>query len=370
MKILICGGHLTPALAVIKKLPKDTEIVYIGRKHALEGDSALSLEYQVINKLGIQFIDLKMGRLQRHLSKHTLKSLFKIGLGFFNASKIINAEKPDIILGFGSYISLPLGIMAARKKIPLIIHEQTFQVGLTNKILSKFAKKICVSWESSFKYFPKNKTILTGNPVLEEYFTTQRHSDKAQNADSKIKKLVFVGGSLGSHFMNNLVIETLPKLGENYEIFHQTGDAKEFNDFEKLEKIKNNLPPKYKNRYRITKFIDPSDVKEIFQNADIIISRAGVNTVSALLVLEKPAILIPIPFNKSDQMSNATFFKNSGLGIVLDQEKLRANDLLETINNFSENINKYKSNLEDKFLEIHKTAAENVIEVLKSVANI
>src|SRR3990167_6775375 len=165
MKIVIIGGHLTPALSVIEALPKDAQILYIGRKYSLEGDKALSLEYQAITKKGIPFSAIKTGRLQRRITRYTLPSLVKIPYGFGQSLTILRRFKPNVVVGFGGYVSLPVILAAKTLKIPIVIHEQTLEAGFTNKIVAGFADKICISFESSHKYFPKEKTVLTGNPI-------------------------------------------------------------------------------------------------------------------------------------------------------------------------------------------------------------
>ena len=153
MKVAIVGGHLSPALAVAEKL-KDQEVFYIGRKYTFEGDMGISLESQEMEKLNVPFFDLKTARLQRKFTKHTLPSLLKFPAGFIQAYKILIKIKPDVVLGFGGYLFLPVALAAKLLKIPVVVHEQTLEAGFTNKFVSKFAKKICLSWESSKKYFP------------------------------------------------------------------------------------------------------------------------------------------------------------------------------------------------------------------------
>ena len=175
MKVLIAvggGGHFSPALAVIKQMPKDWDVLLVGRKHTFEGDSALSLEYQTAQRLGLQFETITTGRLQRKLTRHTFSSLVKMPVGMAQAKKILAKYKPDVVLSFGGYISVPVVLAAAIQRLPIIIHEQTLQAGLANKIAARFAAKICISWEESAKFFPRSKVILTGNPLREEFLSS------------------------------------------------------------------------------------------------------------------------------------------------------------------------------------------------------
>ena len=133
---------MTPALAIIDALPKEARIFFIGRKHPLEGDKALSLEYQTITDMGITFFPLTTGRLQRKISTRSFISLVKIPYGFFQALSILISCKPDVIIGFGGYLAVPVGLAAWILRIPFVIHEQTLDAGLANKFLARFAKKI------------------------------------------------------------------------------------------------------------------------------------------------------------------------------------------------------------------------------------
>src|SRR3990167_6307734 len=144
MKIVIACGHLTPALSVIEELPKEAEVIYIGRKYALEGDKAVSLEYETIKKKEIPFIAVKTGRIQRKLTKHTIPSLLKIPYGLIQSIAVLQKIKPDVVIGFGGYVSFPVLLSARILKIPIVIHEQTLEAGITNKLISRFADKVCI----------------------------------------------------------------------------------------------------------------------------------------------------------------------------------------------------------------------------------
>ena len=177
MKILITGAHFTPAFATIEELNKykDVEIVYVGRKTTLEGDNTSSVESRLLPKLGVKFITITAGRLQRTFTPFTLISLLKIPIGFIQALHIILREKPDVVLSFGGYIALPLVIVAWLFSIPIIIHEQTLISGLANRLGSFFADKIAISFPEN-KLFDKAKAVLTGNPLRREILNVKNTS--------------------------------------------------------------------------------------------------------------------------------------------------------------------------------------------------
>lgn len=359
MKIVIIGGHLTPALAVIEALPKDAEILYIGRKHALEGDKAVSLEYQAITQKGINFTVLQTGRLQRRLTRHTIPSLAKVPIGLVRSIAILRKFKPDIVIGFGGYVSFPVILGAKFLKIPIVIHEQTLEAGATNKVIAKFAKKICISFESSRKYFPTDKVIVTGNPLRQNIL-----NPKKKYGVESIDPIIYItGGSLGSHAINILVEKSLNRLLNKYAIIHQTGSSLQFKDFEKMVILKQGLNNDRRNRYIVSKHFLPEEIGEILKASRLVVSRAGINTVSELIVLEKPSLLIPLPNSQKDeQMKNAQFLKKLGLGEIKEQKDLTPEEFLITINEMMQNIDKYK--LSSKQSHFPKDAAEKIVEII------
>jgi UDP-N-acetylglucosamine--N-acetylmuramyl-(pentapeptide) pyrophosphoryl-undecaprenol N-acetylglucosamine transferase len=339
MKIIIIGGHLAPALSVIEALPKDTDILFVGRKYALEGDSALSLEYKTITSLKIPFVGLNTGRLQRKMTEYTLLSLLKLPFGVIKSFLILAKFRPDIVVGFGGYVSIPVIFCAFLLRIPVIIHEQTMEVGLANKIASFFAKKICISWDSSRKHFPKDKVVWTGNPMRKF-----RVSDtKFLIFNNKLPIILVAGGSSGSHAINVLMEGIVGELLTKYNVIHQVGDSQKYRDFDRLEKLRRNLPEQLRENYILQKLIDPSAIGDLFNLSSLVISRSGVNTVTELVHFEKPSILIPLPFSQYDeQLRNAQFLEKIGLGIVLKQSELNEKKLLKVIYKMFDKINDYK----------------------------
>ena len=360
MKIVVVGGHLSPALAVIEALPKDTKILFIGRKYTFEGDKAFSLEYNTIRELNIPFAGISTGRLQRRFTRYTIPSLLKIPYGFVQAFFILYKFKPDVVLGFGGYLSLPVILCAYILRIPMVIHEQTLEIGLANKIASIFATKVCISWESSRNYFPKHKTILTGNPIRK----MENGKWKMENRQDSLPIIYITGGSSGSHFINTLIEKCVRQLLEAYVVIHQTGDSQEHKDFDRLYRLKTSFPSKLKNRYVLKKFVDYKELGTIYRKSTLVITRAGINTVSELIFLGKPAILIPIGFSQNnEQLKNALLFKSQGFGEVLEQKYLTYDTLLQKIRDMLHNIGKYTKN-KAGILKT-KDSAKKIVEIVK-----
>lgn len=363
MRILICGGHLTPALGVIQALPNDAEVLYVGRKYALDGDTALSLEYQTMQQLGIPFAQVITGRIHRKINRQTIPGLIKTPRGFVQAYNIIKKFKPDIILAFGSYVAIPLCIVGYIQRIPVVIHEQTLHAGLTNKFLAKFATKICVSFPSSLKYFPKRKTILTGNPALNEI---EQHIQETKDVNRfPHPSLIILGGSQGSHIINLLIESIIEKLLPYFYVTHQTGDAKEFEDYDRLLQKRKSLHSELQIKYTLVKFIPPNDIIPLLKNTDIVISRAGINTVMTLTFLNKPALLIPLPHGQTnEQLTNALYFEKNGLGKVIVQTHATSEELLVQARELYKDREKYFYQGDHSELKIHTLAADKIIEIL------
>lgn len=327
MKILVTGAHFTTAVAVIEELKKNknVDVVYVGRKTTQEGDTTPSAESQVLPGMGVKFISLTAGRLQRKFTIYTVPSLLKIPIGFIQAFYILLKEKPNVILSFGGYVGVPIVIVGWLLSIPIIIHEQTLVSGLANSISSWVADKIAIS----FPRKSSNKTILTGNPLRKEILEERGHR-------SNESKLIFItGGNQGSHAINLAVEGCLDKLTRLADVVHQTGDSK-FKDFERLEKI-------HDDKYQVSKFINAKEMAYLLKNADLVISRAGINTLTELAFFGTPAIVIPLPFlYKNEQMENAKFFENLGLVKILPQSKLSSETLLENTENSLKNIENLK----------------------------
>lgn len=367
MRIIITGGHLSPMLAVIDKLPKDSEILVIGRKHAMEGDNSLSLEFQSLSSKNIKFKGITTGRMQRKITKYTFPSLFKFPYGFFQAFSILKKFRPDVVLSFGSYISLPVTISAFFSNIPVVIHEQTFRAGFSNKIAAKFAKRVCISWSASLDYFPLKKTVLTGNPLRKEFFLGGK--SELLNFSDKNKSIIYItGGSLGSHAINVLVQGCLEKILKKYNVLHQTGDAEKFDDFKRLSKLRESLDEKLKKSYALTKFVNPDEVYSVMAGADLVISRSGINTVSELAYLKKPSILIPLPFSQNnEQIENANFLKNLGLGEVFNQGK-NSEEFFNLIESIMSNLDNYKKNLKETDKLFIIDSAEKIVNEVQKFA--
>jgi len=360
------GGHFAPALSVIRQLPKDVEYTIVGRKYTYEGSDTLSLEYVTAQKNNLPFIPITTGRLQRSFSKFTIPSLLKIPVGFWQAKNILQEFRPDVILSFGGYVSVPVVIAASSLRIPIVIHEQTQHAGLANKIASKFAKKICVSWKSSVKYFPKEKTVLTGNPVKPELMDAIISSEK----ETTYEHVFITGGSQGSHKINMLVHDVIAEILPITKVIHQTGDAQQFNDYDKLVAFRETLPTSLQEKYVIEKFVSPEEMIHVVSQASLVVSRAGINTITELLLLKKPALVIPLKDGQTnEQIENARLFTSSGLGAMIDEDTVTPEEFKKQLVQMISERDKYTRKKDVPEFDLHLSATKHILEVLYDVVD-
>jgi UDP-N-acetylglucosamine--N-acetylmuramyl-(pentapeptide) pyrophosphoryl-undecaprenol N-acetylglucosamine transferase len=343
MKILITGGHVTPARAVIDELTGH-EIIFVGRKFV---EGKLSLEYQEISKSQIKFYNLVTGRLSRIISLKTFLHLLLIPVGFIQALFIIARIRPDRVLSFGGYLALPVAFWARIFGIKVFTHEQTINPGLANRMIAKLSEKIFVSFEQTKDLFPQDKVVVSGNPLRKEIFKVIK---KPFALPQDRKAIYITGGSLGAHSINLHIKNILDKLLEEFTVIHQTGDTKNYDDYGYFSKIKN----KY---YFPVKHLSTDDLGYVYKNTDLVVTRAGANTFFELIVLKIPAILIPLPWSANqEQQMHAQILKNYGAGEIFDQAE-SSERLYELIKTISNNINKYKNNFSKIKINTQSNAA-------------
>lgn len=346
LKILLTGGHAgTTALSVVEEIQnhstKNTiRLYWIGAKSAVEGKNISTLENQTLPQLGVETHSIITGRLQRRFTAYTLPSLLKIPVGFIHSLILLCWIRPDIILSFGGFAAFPVVVMGFILRIPIILHEQTAAAGRANIFSSFFAKKVVLARDSSRTYFPKEKTIVLGNPVAKKYFDIEP-KDKIS-----VPPVLFVtGGSRGSSPLNQIVLSTIHELTKTYHVIHQTGAQ----DYDEVSKVRENLNEKEKKRYEVYSFVDPAKMSNLFTRADMLVSRSGANTVSQVLIAKRPTLFIPLPFAFNDeQTKNALYAKEFGIADVLPQSQMNESTFLTSISKLHKNWNAMVINAKDK----------------------
>lgn len=355
MKIVVCGGHHNSALVVAEALRgKGHKIYWFGHKYSMIGDKNPSAEYLEVTEKSFPFIEIQAGKIQPRFN--FFKNLIRIPTGFWQSFALLQEIKPDLIFSFGGYLALPVAYCGYLLRIPVITHEQTTVSGVANKLIAKIARRVFISFPDSADYFPKEKTVLTGLPVRSEIF---KSSKKLFNNH---KKTIYItGGKQGSHIINQAVFEILPRLLETFNVIHQCGSTTLFGDFEKAKKIKN-------ENYLVQDYFFGDEIGAVFYTADFVISRAGAHTVYELMVLKKPALLIPISWSKqNEQQKNAQFLKSLGLAEILfqdDPKTLNSDKLLRAIFNFENNLEKYKINKE---MPVLSNATARILQEIEKI---
>ncbi len=339
------GGHITAAFSLVEYLERNfsdafEQILYIGGDLAMEGEkNGRSIEQKLLEKTKLNYKIIRAGKLQRYFNIRTIVLLFRVLAGLKDSIKILKQEKPDWIFSTGGYVTVPVCIAGWILKIPVYIHEQTTTVGLANKITAKFAKKIFITFPESKKFFPKNKTIQTGNLVKKKLFNENTKGEivnviKKMNKEKKQLPILYIsGGSQGCHILNVTVREMIPYLIQYYQVILQTGENKVFKDYYNIFKDKQKLNKKIQHRFHPVKYINSQEVGYIYKYMDLFIGRAGANTVYELGILQKPSILIPIPWSReNEQQKNAELLENLNLAKILPEGELTPDKLFIEIN--------------------------------------
>lgn len=357
MKIVITGGHHSSALPVIKKLRQlypDVQLYWFGHKFSAQGDKNSTLEFHEITALGIPFYHIHAGKFYRTLN---LRRLAKIPYGFFQCLGLLSKLKPDAIMSFGGYISVPTVLAGRLLGIPSVTHEQTVVAGWANLLVSKVAKTVLISWQESEKYFPKEKTVFVGLPLRKEIFEVKSSSFVF---DKDLPVVYITTGKIGSHIINKVVGECLVDLLGFCNVIHQCGDNSVFSDFDMLGKMWTDVEkgrrltidpaprpgggglseerpaPSQKTHkmgaYYLRKFVLVDEIGEAYQKANIVVSRSGAHTTAELLALKKSCILIPIPWvSHNEQFENAKLLVDAGLGTILPEKNLSSQSLVDSI---------------------------------------
>lgn len=321
------GGHLFPGLALaeeFKRRDSSIEVIFIGTEHGIEA--------RIIPREGYPIKFLRAEGIVGISFLRKMKAILKLFLSFLDANRILKAVMPDIVIGVGGYASGAVVFIANLKSIPTMIHEQNSVPGLTNKILGRFVKVICVTYQESISFFPLGKTFLTGNPIRPKILKGERESAYGLFSLDKDMFTVFVfGGSSGASSINRVMVNALnyiPDLREKVQFLHQTGDR----DYE-------NVREAYRKagfKGTVAPFI--YQMAEAYAVADIVISRAGATTLAELTALGKPAILVPYPYAAGrHQEFNAIKLREMGAAFMVADSELRGETIAMHIRDMYEN---------------------------------
>jgi UDP-N-acetylglucosamine--N-acetylmuramyl-(pentapeptide) pyrophosphoryl-undecaprenol N-acetylglucosamine transferase len=352
------GGHIFPALSIadgLKNRFPDCNILFVGAEGKMEMEKVPAAGYSIT---GLPVAGFHRGEIWRNLSflPKLIRSLLK-------AKKVVKTFNPDIVIGVGGYASGPVLKQAANLGIPTVLQEQNSYAGVTNKILGKKAKKICVAYDKMDRFFPAEKIVYTGNPVRSGLLSTVNR-EEAVNYFGTIpgKRVILVlGGSLGARTINQSIAGGIEKIrNSDVQVIWQTGkyyyrDMKEILDTAKIPNIK------------IYEFINRMDLA--FSLSDVVVSRAGAGTISELCLVGKPSILVPSPNVAEDHQTHNALSLVEKNAAILVRDVDSVNNLVDTALELVQNIGKCEVlSMNIKTLATPE-ATTDIVEVISTLLN-
>ena len=349
------GGHIYPAIAIANELKMrfpEAEILFVGAKN--------KMEMQKVPQVGYPIKGLWIAGIHRKLTFDNALFPIKLIDSLLKSRTIIRQFKPDVVIGTGGFASGPLLRVAGIVGIPTVLQEQNSFPGITNKWLSKKASKICVAYENLESFFPKDKIVLTGNPVRQDLLEIKQKRQEALEyfkIDSNKKTILVLGGSLGARRINQLIAKELVNFSsQNVQLLWQCGKLyfEEYSKYNEKEKV------------QVLSFIDRMDLA--YAAADVIISRAGASSVSELCLVGKPTLFIPSPNVAEDHQTknaNAIVAKN---GAILIKESELDTQFTNTINSLL-NDEQLQKKLSENMLQLAKpNATKDIVdEIVKLI---
>jgi UDP-N-acetylglucosamine--N-acetylmuramyl-(pentapeptide) pyrophosphoryl-undecaprenol N-acetylglucosamine transferase len=352
------GGHIYPAIAIaraVNDLDKNSEILFVGAKDRME--------MQKVPAAGYRIVGLWISGIQRRLTVDNLMFPVKVISSYFKARKIIKDFQPDIAIGVGGYASFPLLFAASGMGVPTLIQEQNGYAGVANKYLAKSVEKICVAYEGMEKFFPKEKLLMTGNPVRKDILDSNSKREqglKHFRLDPAKKTILVIGGSLGARTINESIDKDLQLLADNgVQIVWQTGKGY-------YQKAKEN-EAKYPD-VRVFEFVYEMDLA--YSVADLVISRAGALSISELALVGKPVILVPSPNVAEDhQTKNAMALVNKNAALLIKDDVARQELVPAAVNLMKDELK--KGELSRNILTLGRpdaagTIAKEVMKIIES----
>jgi len=341
------AGHVTPNIALIEPLLRDGwEVHYIGSESGMEKGLIAALP-------DVTYHGISTGKLRRYFSWQNFIDPFRVIKGYFQARKLIHTLQPDVIFSKGGFVSVPVVLGAG--KVPVVAHESDYSPGLSNRIAMRYTDKVCLSFEDTLAHIPSGKGIFTGTPIRPMLYDGSRERALAFTGLSGEKPVLLVmGGSLGAQKLNELVRAALPQLSERYEVIHLCGRGKNdcdcavcgYNQYEYIDK----------------------ELPDLFALSDVVLSRAGANSVFELLALNKPSVLVPLTSasTRGDQLLNAKYMEKKGYAKVVDQNTTTTESLVSAIDEVYAQRTAYAERMCE---DTRSDGTEAILEIIKEAAN-
>lgn len=347
-KIIMTGGgtagHVNPNLALVPGLQAiGYDIKYIGSKNGIEKD--------IIAQNHIPYFGISSGKLRRYFDVKNFTDPFRVVGGLFEAWSILRKEKPNLVFSKGGFVSVPVVMAASMLKIPVLSHESDITPGLANKIAFRFADKLLVTFPDTLDE-AGDKGILVGSPIRKELFEGDaKRGKESLHFDDNFPIILIMGGSIGSVKINKALREILPQLLLSFNVIHLCG--------------KGNLEENLANQkgYRQFEYVS-TEMKDFLTAADLIVSRAGANSIFEFLALKKPNLLIPLSraSSRGDQILNARSFEDKGYSKVLEEEELTPETLMMSIESLYRDRESFHNAMEKSEI---RNASAKIVELIE-----
>ncbi len=350
-KIILTGGgtagHVTPNIALLPGLrAAGFNIQYIG--------SYSGMEKQLMEAEGVAYEGIATGKFRRYLSLKNLTDPFRVIKGYFQACDIIKRYQPDVLFSKGGFVAVPVVRAAKRYHVPVIIHESDITPGLANKLCISAASYICCNFPETLENLKGKPAVLTGSPIRQELLQGNRLAGLQFTGLSANKPiLMMIGGSSGSRIINQCLREALPQLLTRFQIIHLCG--------------KGNLDSSLTQEGYVQYEYISTELKDLFACADVVLSRAGANTLCELLALRKPHLLVPLSkaVSRGDQILNANSFVSQGFSAALEEENMTVETLVTQLFQVYEKRNDYMKAMEQS---AQGNGVEAVLKLIQELA--
>ncbi|UCB44656.1 MAG: undecaprenyldiphospho-muramoylpentapeptide beta-N-acetylglucosaminyltransferase [Spirochaetota bacterium] len=345
------GGHIFPNIAIIEELRRrDVDnIIWIGTRGGTEKEFA--------GRLGIPFYGVRTGKLRRYFSIKNLVDIFWVFIGVIQALTLLKKLRPEVLFSKGGFVSVPPVIAARILRIPVVTHESDTVPGLSTKIISRFAKVVCVGFEDTLRYFKEGRAVYTGNPIRDVIRNSDPHRGLKHLGFKNSLPVVFVvGGSLGASKINNTVWELCDSSEAGslkFNIVHQCGKGKR----------REGLNTSNYRQYEILE----DEMGDILKASTIIVSRAGAGALNEIGFFGKPSILIPLPTSQSrgEQINNAHYFVDKNAAILIPDEKLSSQVLMKEVSELLDKPEKLERMGENAGKLLRDSAEREIVDIIQ-----
>jgi UDP-N-acetylglucosamine--N-acetylmuramyl-(pentapeptide) pyrophosphoryl-undecaprenol N-acetylglucosamine transferase len=375
------GGHTVTATAVVDELiarfpDLSKDIVYLGGLKGMEGEKVgQSVESRVAQEKGIRFVGIRSGKLQRHVAISTVFGLFGVIGGIIDSIRFFQTHTVRFVFSTGGYVTVPVCFVAWMKHVPVVLHEQTTRVGLSNRLSALFSVKNLVGFEEAGRYFPKKKTIVVGNTLRQELTDESSWSRELISKVRRMKEqtpqyptVLIAGGGQGSHLLNSIVLMALKSLVSNFNVIVMTGDNQVYHDYDRFVVATRKLSRDQQQRVLVLKYASASELGVFYKYVDAFVCRSGALFVYEAGALRIPSVFIPIPWvTQNEQYYNAKVLEELGLAKILPEGELSPEILFQEILRMVTRVRGGMLKVDDVHREkiFVKNAARRIVNELK-----